>query len=468
MFADLTGDYNPIHLDPVAARKTQAGVVVAHGIHAVLWSLDKLVESGAVDDQISSLSVQFRNFIPVNKQVELKLISSDDKSARLELCLGDLTALTLVVGFGARKAGRILEPSNAVRHSAPGLTATSLPFEEMAGLSGCLQAEERINDVQLRFPHASAAIGTCRVAGIALLSTLVGMVCPGLHSLFAGLAVEIADSAGMPDGISFQVIGTDQRFQMVRMRVFGSGIYGSVQAFQRRPPILQAPFSEITSIVAPSEFAGSVALIIGGSRGLGALTAKILAAGGGRVFLTYALGQADADKVMEEIRSQAACDDSRAFRYNVEEEAAPQLDALGTEITHLYYFATSAIARQKDGPFVMGLFDEFIRMYVRGFYDCCRYLSQNSSGVITAFYPSSVFVESQPPEMIEYSMAKMAGESLCRNINQVDGRIRIIVRRLPRLRTDQTATVLPVETQDPLAVMLPIVRDVQANASRCS
>ena len=77
MFAGLTGDFNPIHLDPVAARKTQAGAVVVHGIHAILWTLDKLVELGAVTEEIVSLKVQFRNFVPVGKRVELKLLSRD-------------------------------------------------------------------------------------------------------------------------------------------------------------------------------------------------------------------------------------------------------------------------------------------------------------------------------------------------------------------------------------------------------
>ena len=66
-------------------------------------------------------------------------------------------------------------------------------------------------------------------------------------------------------------------------------------------------------IVGPTEFAGSTALIVGGSRGLGALTAKILAAGGGKVIITYATGRADAEDLTEEIRSQTANDICHAF-----------------------------------------------------------------------------------------------------------------------------------------------------------
>jgi acyl dehydratase len=463
LFAGLTGDFNPIHLDPVVARKTQAGTVVVHGIHAILWALDKLVELEAVTADIVSLNVQFRNFIPIDKKVELKLLSRDAKSARLELCLGRLTTVTLVVAFGTRKETTIIDvPDAAPRTNLTDKPANFVRIEEMAKLSGWMDLG-RPNEIQHHFPYASSAIGNCRLAAIALLSTLVGMICPGLHSLFGGFAVELVDDLRNQGRIKFQVSATDERFRMVRMTVSGASICGSVQAFLRWPPIAQASLTEIMSIVGPAEFAGSVALVIGGSRGLGALTAKILAAGGGKVILTYATGRADAAELTEEIRNQTASDRCQALQYDVHEEAATQLMEFNGGITHLYYFATSYIARQKESPFVSTLFDEFVQIYVKGFYDCCNYLGEHGSGALTAFYPSSAFVESNPPDMTEYCMAKMAGEMLCANMNRVDGRIHIIVSRLPRLLTDQTATVFPVGTEDPLKVMLPAIRTVQSS-----
>ena len=62
-------------------------------------------------------------------------------------------------------------------------------------------------------------------------------------------------------------------------------------------------------------------------------------------------------------------------------------------------------------------------------------------------------------------MAKMAGETLCLNMNRAGGRVHTVVSRLPPLLTDQTATVLPMERGDPLKVMLPVVREVQASRS---
>ena len=58
------------------------------------------------------------------------------------------------------------------------------------------------------------------------------------------------------------------------------------------------------------------------------------------------------------------------------------------------------------------------------------------------------------------------GELLCFNMNRAGGRVHMIVSRLPPLLTDQTATVLPTERADPLTVMIPVIRKVQA--SRCA
>ena len=352
LFARLTGDFNPIHMDPIAARRTQAGTVVVHGIHAILWALDKLVEIGTITEQIVSLKVQFTNFIHVGSQLELKLLGRDEKSIQAELSIGRLRTATLIATFGTRdRIGEIELPDNAPEFGPASQPVNFGRLEEMANLRGSMDIVGPADKIQQYFPYASSAIGSSRVAAIARLSTLVGMICPGLHSLFGGFAVELVDNLRNQDRVGFQVSGTDDRFGMVRMRISGAGIRGSVQALLRSPPISQASLSAIMNIVSPKEFAGSTALIIGGSRGLGALTAKILAAGGGKVIVTYATGQEDAEALTAEIRSQTATDICHTFQYDSNQEAAAQLKNLKASVTHLYYFATGKIARQKDGLF---------------------------------------------------------------------------------------------------------------------
>jgi NAD(P)-dependent dehydrogenase (short-subunit alcohol dehydrogenase family) len=465
-FARLSGDFNPMHMDPLVARRTQAGAAVVHGIHAVLWSLDRLVEFGLVEGGIAGLKVQFAKFIPVGSAVHLKLVRRDAKSIRAELASGGLTTTILSLSLGKpKRADGSAPPPDAPRIRPTDQPAVLVRLEETADLSGWMDIAGPAQRGESRFPHAAAAMGSRRVAAIALLSRLVGMICPGLHSIFAAFAIDLIETPRHQDSLWFSVSGTDERFRMVRMIVSGAGVSGSVQAFLRWPPVLQAALSDISKLVAPTEFVGSTALIIGGSRGLGALTAKVIAAGGGRVIVTYATGRKEAVQLAEEIHAripQGVCD---IIPYDARQDAAEQLKTLIADVSHLYYFATTPIARQKQGLFVSSLFDEFIQVYVKGFYDCCRFLGEHGSRALTAFYPSSVFVENNPLPMTEYSMAKMAGEMLCDNMNRSAGRVHVIVGRLPRLKTDQTATVPPVESGEPLEVMLPIIRGVQSSRS---
>jgi NAD(P)-dependent dehydrogenase (short-subunit alcohol dehydrogenase family) len=441
--------------------------VVVHGIHAILWALDKLVETSTITEQIVALKAQFNNFIPVGSKLDLKLLGRDRNSVQAELSVGNLRTATLIVTFGTRQGIKDIElPDNAREFAGASQPVNFSRLEDMANLCGSIDILEPLDKIQQHFPYASSAIGSSRVTAVARLSTLVGMICPGLHSLLGGFAIELGDNLRDQDRVGFQVSGTDDRFGMVQISICGAGIQGSVQSILRSPPISQASLDTIMDVVSPTEFAGSTTLIIGGSRGLGALTAKILAAGGGKVIVTYATGQEDAAALAAEIRNQIATDSCHILPYNTNQKAAAQLKRqLQTSVTHLYYFATGTIARQKSNLFEVSLFDEFVQMYVKGFYDICVYLSECGSRPIAAFYPSSVFVESRPSHIVEYSMAKMVGEMLCSDINRAWSRVHITVTRLPPLMTDQTATLLPRERGDPLNVMLPVIRDVQTARS---
>src|SRR6266853_6571153 len=461
-FARLSGDFNPIQMDPLAARRTQAGAPVVHGIHAVLWALDKLAENGMVTGEVRGVKVQFTKFIYVASTVMLNLRHRDEKSIKAELVVGGLATTILTLSFGTSKQTCEIALPGVSERVVEREPAILIDLKEAAAQSGWLDVNRALTRIEGQFPHADSAIGARRVAAIAILSTLTGMVCPGMYSLFAAFAIDLVENSNHKDAVGFSVSETDERFRMIRMNVSGAGMRGSVQAFLRWPPIGQASLDEVSKVVAPAEFAGSTALIVGGSRGLGALTAKVIAAGGGKVIVTFATGRKDAEKLAEEICSHASQDACRIIPYDARRGAADQLTNLACDPSHLYYFATTPIARQKEELFVSTLFDEFIQVYVKGFHDCCRVLGERTARPLTAFYPSSVFVEDCPTGMAEYSMAKIAGENLCNSMNRSAGRVRVIVARLPRLRTDQTATVPSVESSDPLEVMLPIIREVQS------
>jgi len=87
-----------------------------------------------------------------------------------------------------------------------------------------------------------------------------------------------------------------------------------VDAFARHPPVAAATDFQQWRPGFSHEFAGQRALIVGGSRGLGELTAKIIAAGGGHTIITYSVGKEDAERVAAEIEGFGATCDVLAVR----------------------------------------------------------------------------------------------------------------------------------------------------------
>ena len=464
-FAAASGDANPMHLDPVAARRTQAGAPVVHGVHLLLWALDGFAKAGeAAIPQLRRLRVHFDRFAHVGATVSAALGQPTPKGARITLSVGGvkITRITLEFGPPVAEAARLGDRSDTQPVRA---TSIDLDFEQMGGCSGRLAFATPVPVLAAMFPFAAAWLGVRRVASLAAMTNLVGMFCPGLHSIFGGLTLDACTDDTTDAVLAYRVTETEPRFRLVSVAVDGGGFVGSLTTFARMPPTPQPSMKSLQQLIAPTEFAGSVALIIGGSRGLGELTAKMVAAGGGHVIVTHRVGRGDAEAVVSEINAGGGV--SQALAYDVRAPAAGQLASLGVVPTHLYYFATPFIYRAQSVAFDGARLNEFLEYYVDGFWRTCEALLSGCSA-LSIFYPSSVFVDDRPDGMTEYAMAKAAGEILCADMNQKLSPLHVTVRRLPRLPTDQTASIQELETASPLETMLPVVREVQSYRSPSS
>jgi hypothetical protein len=272
-----------------------------------------------------------------------------------------MTIAQLVVDFGA--AGPAAEALAAESVPAPA-EAQDLPFDAMAGMSGRLAFASPPDAIAAMFPAASGWLGARRVAALGATTLLVGMVCPGLHSIYGGLTVEACKEPVVEDRLSFRVTTADPRVRLVRMKVAGGGLAGAVQSYARTPPTAQMSLQDLASLVEPGEFSGAAALIIGGSRGLGEVTAKLLAAGGARVAISYRVGCAEAEGVAREIRSAGGVCETLA--YDASLPAEPQLAGLAAAPTHAYYFATPKIFGAQAALFARARLDAFLNVYVEG------------------------------------------------------------------------------------------------------
>ena len=204
-----------------------------------------------------------------------------------------------------------------------------------------------------------------------------------------------------------------------------------------------------------------MSVVVGGSRGLGEVTAKLLAAGGAEVFITYHRGEDDARRIVSEIVSNGA--KASCHRLNVLD---PRIDlppeiATGSKPVHLYYFATPFIFGSTKAKFSRRRFDLFCDFYVGGFLSTIEAFMSCRRGVKKIFYPSTTAIDEMPLDMAEYGAAKAAGENLCDFLQKTHPSIKIYKPRLPRLATDQTVSLLPVVNQEPVSFLLSHLRKLK-------
>ncbi|WP_293682572.1 SDR family NAD(P)-dependent oxidoreductase [uncultured Phenylobacterium sp.] len=456
-FAVLSGDSNPMHMDHVAARRTQMGAPVVHGMHAVLWALELACQQ--VSEAFSGLRVNFAGPIYVGDPVEAALISHAATQAKIHLRVGNALATSITLELGPMICETPAMRTGPPRPATWPPNPLPLAFGEMAGQADAFHFARGPQDATAGYPALADRITPNRVGALVALSRLVGMICPGLHSIFSGVTLDFAPEDR--PALQYECVEADPRFRRIRIAVAGGGIAGELTAFARLPPTEQPSFADIAAVTAAGAYQGATVLVVGGSRGLGEVTAKACAAGGAEVVITYAKGASEAEHVAEQIRAGGGrC---RVVQFDAREAVAAQLAAVTEPITHLYYYATGPIAVRRTKFLSADVLADFMRFYTTAFVDTCEALVAHGDGArLRAFYPSSTAIYERPKGWAEYAMAKAAGEVLCREINMQRRDIEVIVERLPRLLTDQTAAVRPAGEEPALAVILPIVVRMQA------
>ena len=461
VFGTYSRDVNPMHVDEVAARRLISGRQVVHGVHTLLQALDLWEPAPAVE--VTHLQCQFDQPISVGDAVVFTH-TLDDAGAHVLVALVDGMECTRVT-LTCAAAGA--QPTAAVS-AVPAVT--DLPVRRIDALPGPLdeapgsQSSHTLvlppwgHELASVYPRAARLLSPQAVSALARLSYYVGMVCPGLHSVFSSLQFGLGAALPATEDLSFQLKRYDPRFKLFIVEYRGP-IQGQLRAFLRPPPQPQPSTRELQAHVQPGEFKGTRTLVIGGSRGLGELTAKLLAAGGGDVVVSYAQGLTDAQRVLQDVAT-AGAGSCETLALDLAQQDFSTLGVHG-ELDAVFFFATPRIFRKKADTFDLALFAEFTRFYLERFAQLCHWLEARP-GVrpVKVYLPSTVFITERPKGMTEYAMAKAAAEVLADDLNRTLQRVRVVHTRLPRLATDQTASIMGVSVASNIDTLLPVVRQV--------
>jgi acyl dehydratase/NAD(P)-dependent dehydrogenase (short-subunit alcohol dehydrogenase family) len=461
-FAGLSHDCNPMHMDPIFARRLLTGRQVVHGIHVLISAIECWNPGSA--KPVVSIACNFSNPISVGERIVFTQTREQGDVSIIEAVVNGLVCAHITLSQH-RDVGRVVH--------APGEVRNIQGDEQLTFLDGLLQPLNQAPeahqgkryglrlqavDVSVLFPQAAAHLGSPNLVSLFGLSYIVGMVCPGLHSVFSSFELELETEQGTStDGIlEFSVRKYDARFRLFDIR-FSGPVQGSLKAFQRPPAQVQPAAAEFAKLVAPTQFKGTKSLIIGGSRGLGEVTAKLLAAGGGDTVITYAIGQDDANTIADDINSSTETH-CTVVRLDLIADDLPSSGIEWSQFDAVYFFATPKIFTKKSAVFDTGVFQAFYDFYVKKFYELCVLIDRAGVGKKTrVFLPSSTAVQERPKGMTEYAMAKVAAEILAQDINRSFEHVAVVNAQLPRLNTDQTATILSVASSSNVEILLPLI-----------
>ena len=98
-FARMSGDRNPMHMDRLAARRTQAGEPAVHGVHVLLWAMENLARAGVDLGRLRGGKAKFTSFVRVGRPVSLHVVKWEETGIRITVGCGGTTAMIVRLDF---------------------------------------------------------------------------------------------------------------------------------------------------------------------------------------------------------------------------------------------------------------------------------------------------------------------------------------------------------------------------------
>jgi acyl dehydratase/NADP-dependent 3-hydroxy acid dehydrogenase YdfG len=447
-FAELSGDYNPLHTDPLAARRTQFGECVTHGVFVLLWALDALQKSTCSSQRWIRVNAKFLR--PIVSGMTVTTVAVEKVTGQFSITVTEqgrtLLQCDLFCAEGKSTGHLASAVINGLPPREPPESVSPANVSKTNHVLDLYWSEEHGKSL---FPALAATQSKRSLAALLASTRIVGMKVPGEHSIFLQLDLSFAAASESLAPLSYHVSEFRQSSQRLAIAVDGQDCQGILWALVRPAPVVQVSMQNIKERIPVGRFAGRRVIVIGGSRGLGEITSKILAAGGAEVAVSYRVGRNDAERVVKDICSHGG----KAFAFQLDTNADNWEESLVnccSGFDHLGFFATPPITAGDGTTFNETLFQKFNEVYVSSLILVSKRLAKMTNGTFGLFNASSIYVEEPPLRNLEYAASKAASEACCRWLRTAYPKARIHIARFPRLLTDQTASFMAANDVDSL------------------
>jgi acyl dehydratase len=156
LFAEASGDWNPMHMDPLAARRTQMGAPVVHGMHTALLCLDVFAQSTNDPPVLSAITASFLKPVYVGDSVTFLI--ARQSPLRLAAEVDGVKVMTIDLTLDSQKESR--PAKNSLTDSmSMNRTPQDRSFTDIEKASGITERIAISNASERLFPNAARWMG---------------------------------------------------------------------------------------------------------------------------------------------------------------------------------------------------------------------------------------------------------------------------------------------------------------------